>query len=285
MRWLGLLCSFLLLFACGRSPSVAPPASGTRLVVLSPALAVILRDLGAGDLVVGRHNYDMVFTDLPACGQQGAIDYERVLALQPSDVLIEWGAQALPARLLELSEANGWEVRRFDLRTLDDITQASAELQRLYAPEREEALSEQFAASLFKRPGIERVGRVLLLGAVDPPTVLGPGSFHAQVLERIGGTPAVTEGGPWIELGLEDVLTISPDAIVLVMPRAGGTGVGAVGSDAVEMLGSMSRLRLRAIEQGRVAVLDGALYHTPSTAMADFAEDLAEVMETWAEKP
>lgn len=290
MRWIGVVLGLLALAACSRAPG--PPASQdvdasqARLVVLSPALAVVLRDLGVGDLIVGRHNYDMVFTHLPACGQQGAIDYERVLALRPTDLLIEWGSQPLPRRLIELAEANSWELRRFDLRTLDDITRACDELQTRYAFDRPgEALSAQFERSLFERVGIERAGRVLLLGAVDPPTVLGPGSFHAQVLERIGGRAAVTAGGPWIEVGLEDVLTLAPDAIVLVMPRAGGTGVGAVGEPAVAMLGSMSRLRLRAIEQRRVAVLDGELYHTPSTAMGQFAENLAGVLAKWAGEP
>ncbi|MCE7969672.1 MAG: ABC transporter substrate-binding protein [Leptolyngbya sp. PLA3] len=280
-----------MLAACSRAPGPGVgrrdgDATQTRLVVLSPALAVILRDLGAGGMVVGRHNYDMVFPELPACGQQGSIDYERVLALEPTDVLIEWGSRPLPEKLLKLGEANSWQVRRFDLRTLEDISLACTQLQGLYAPDRPgPTLREQFEASLFVRPGIERAGRVLLLGAVDPPTVLGPGSFHAQVLERIGGVPAVTEGGPWIELGLEDVLTLAPDAIVLVMPRAGGAGAGAVGGEVVKMLGAMSRLRLEAIERGRVALLDGALYHTPSTAMAEFADDLAEVLERWADSP
>ncbi|MCL4220059.1 MAG: hypothetical protein KJZ65_01690 [Phycisphaerales bacterium] len=291
MRWMGIVLG-LLVVACSRLPGPRPPAtpdveaSHPRLVVLSPALAVILRDLGAGKLVVGRHNYDMVFTDLPACGQQGAIDYERVLVLQPTDVLIEWGSQPLPRRLMELAETNGWQVRRFDLRTLDDISGVCDELQSLYAPDRPgQTLRAQFEQSLFARPGVERAGRVLLLGAVDPPTVLGPGSFHAQVLERIGARAAVTEGGPWIELGLEDVLTLSPDSIVLVRPCAGGEGVAGVGESAIEMLGSLSRLRLGAIEHGRVAVLDGELYHTPSTAMGRFAEDLAEVLARWGGEP
>lgn len=286
MRWLGLLCSFFLLFACGRSPSVPSPGlttSGPRIVVLSPAVAVILRDLGAGGLVVGRHNYGMVFKDRPACGQQGAIDYEQLLAVSPTDVLIEWGSGALPDRLLELADRNAWQVRRFELLTLDDIERATDELQRLYAPDRPgEPLSRTLQEAFRPVEGVERVGRVLVLGAVSPPTVLGPGSFHAQVLDRLGARSAVPEGGPWMELGLEDVLRLAPDAVVLVMPREGGTGIGATGETAIEQLGVLGRLDIPAVRRGRVAVLDGELYHTPSTAMADFARDLATVLREWA---
>lgn len=287
MRLLALLLSLAILCGCSRrpGPTPSPTDSRPRLVVLSPALAVVLRDLGAGDLVVGRHNYDTMFPDLPACGQQGAIDYERVLAVQPTDILIEWGSQPLPDRLLSLVDSNGWHLHRFEIATLEDIEQAITELQRLYAPDRSgEPLSASFDRALKRREGLDRVGRVLLLGAIDPPTVLGPGSCHAQVLERIGATPAVTAGGPWIELGLEDVLTMAPDAIVLVLPRPGGTGIGAVGDHAVPLLGSISRLKLDAIVRGRVAVFDGELYHTPSTAMAAFADDLANVLQTWAKE-
>ncbi|GAB4384195.1 MAG: hypothetical protein Kow0022_06040 [Phycisphaerales bacterium] len=286
MRLLAFFVSLAILFGCShRSPPTQPDDGQQRLVVLSPAVAVVLRDLGVGDRIVGRHNYDIVFPDLPACGQQGAIDYERLLAVHPTDILIQWGSQPLPERLQVLADRNSWRIHRYELVTLDDIEQAIAELQRLYAPDRPgEPLEASFERALRRRDGLERVGRVLLLGAVDPPTVLGPGSFHAQVLERIGATPAITSGGLWIELGLEDVLTIAPDAIVLVQPRPGGAGVQALGPDAVPLLGSLARLRLAAIDRGRVAVLDGELYHTPSTAMAPFAEDLARVLQGWAEQ-
>lgn len=287
MRLLSFLVSLAILFGCSqhRPPPTQPDDAQQRLVVLSPAVAVVLRDLGVGDRIVGRHNYDTVFPDVPACGQQGAIDYERLLAVHPTDILIQWGSQPLPDRLQTLAERNTWRIRRYELVALDDIEQAIAELQRLYAPDRPgESLEVAFERALRRRDGLERVGRVLLLGAIDPPTVLGPGSFHAQVLERIGATPAITSGGLWIELGLEDVLTIAPDAIVLVAPRPGGSGVQAVGAEAVPLLGSLARIRLEALDRGRVAVLDGELYHTPSTAMASLAEDLARVLGGWAEQ-
>jgi hypothetical protein len=52
-----------------------------RLVVLSPAVAVMLRDLGLADRVVGKHDYDLVLPDtVPAVGHQEALDYEAILA-------------------------------------------------------------------------------------------------------------------------------------------------------------------------------------------------------------
>ncbi|RMH09814.1 MAG: hypothetical protein D6695_12505 [Planctomycetota bacterium] len=276
----------LLTVSCSRVPNPELPSSGPRLVVLSPALAVILKDIGAGELVVGRHNYDMVFPDLPACGQQGSIDYEQLIAVAPTDILIEWGAMPLPKRLKALASANDWTIHRYELKTLDDILLAASELEARYAPRGpDEPVAARCERAWARRDHLERAGRVLLLAAVEPPTALGPGSFHAELLERLGATPAVTDGGPWIELGLEDIVRMAPDAIVLVQPRKNGQGVGSVGTSALEHFGPLARLHVPAVENERLAVLDAELYHTPSTATIQLAEDLASVLERWACEP
>ena len=269
---------------CGQTPGQAVDDAGPRLVVLSPALAVILRDVGAESLMVGRHDFDQVFTDLPACGHQGGIDYERLLTLGPTHILIEWGDRSLPPRLVSLAKANGWVIERYEIRTLDDILTAADALEAEFGPE---DITEPISVSLEKawarsEVPLGGVGRVLLLAATGPPGALGPGSFHYEILERLGATPAMTKGGPWVELDSEDIIALSPDAIVLVVPRPDGRGVWAVGADAVAKLGGIGSLDIPAVGRGRVAVLDGVSYLTPSTAMGDFARDLREVLEGWA---
>jgi ABC-type hemin transport system substrate-binding protein len=276
----------LMVGGCGQGPEPAADDAGPRLVVLSPALAVILRDVGAESLMVGRHDFDQVFTDLPACGHQGGIDYERLLTLEPTHVLIEWGSRALPPRLVSLAEANGWEIERYEIRTLEDILSAAEALETEFGPKSitepiRDSLEQAWARS---EVPLGRVGRVLLLAATGPPGALGPGSFHYEILERLGATLAMTRGGPWVELDSEDIIALAPDAIVLVVPRPGGAGIGAVGVDAVAKLGGIGSLDIPAVRSGRVAVLDGVSYLTPSTAMGDFARNLREVLEGWAEE-
>jgi ABC-type hemin transport system substrate-binding protein len=276
----------LMVVGCEREPEPTAEDAGARLVVLSPALAVILRDVGAENLMVGRHDFDPVFTDLPACGHQGGIDYERLLSLRPTHVLIEWGSRDLPPRLVSLAESNGWVIERYEIRTLEDILTAADTLEAEFGPEE---VSEPISVSLEKawshsdKP-LGQIGRVLLLAATGPAGALGPGSFHYEILERLGATPAMTKGGPWVELDSEDIIALAPDAIVLVVPRPEGKGIGAVGADAVAELGAVGSLDIPAVRSGRVAVLDGVSYLTPSTAMGDFARDLREVLEGWAEE-
>ncbi|MBX3323565.1 MAG: hypothetical protein KF757_11305 [Phycisphaeraceae bacterium] len=288
MRLIVLLMYAVFACACARVPPTpeaddAPDAA--RLVVLSPALTIMLADVGAQHLIVGRHDFDLTLRHLPAAGHQGAIDYEMLLLLQPTHVLIEWGERALPTRLVALSAQHNWELEHVTLLTLDDISRVADDMHTRFGakPESEPPSAVLARALEPRRPSLVGVGRVLLLGTLDPPAALGPGSWHHQMLLRLGATPAIEHGTPWIELDREDLLTLAPDVIVLMMPREGGMGIGATGADAVSQLGTIATLRLPAIENSRVAVLDGPLYLTPSTAMTACARDLASVLGAWAE--
>src|SRR5688572_2242849 len=87
--------------ACDRSapapgPATADRAGPPRVVALSPGLAVTMRDLGLGDLLAGRHGFD-AWSDpaLPVCGDQSGLDYERLLAVRPTHILVQWGQRDL----------------------------------------------------------------------------------------------------------------------------------------------------------------------------------------------
>lgn len=286
MRTRLLLLLILLAAGCrGDRPSPPPPAdeTETRLVVLSPAASVILQDVGAGHLVVGRHDFDDSLPDLPATGHQGGIDYETLLSLRPTHVLIEWGDRALPDRLVTLAGRNAWSIEPIQLDTLDQIVETTDRLQRAFGDAEAGPVSARLQESWSPsdKP-LGSLGRVLLLGSVAPPSALGTGSFHDEILRRLGATPAIRDGGPWMELDSEDIIALDPDAVILVDPSPAGSGIGAVGPEALEKLGVVASLDIAAVRTGRVAVLDGLHYQKPSTAMGDFARDLRGVLDGWA---
>lgn len=281
-----------------------------RLVALSPALGLMLRDLGLEDRVVGAHDFDSVLSDsIPRVGSLEGIDYEALLAARPTHVLVEIATRReLPARLVSLGEAHGWEIRRIaSIDTVDDIARVIDDLYLSFVspPEAGEANmigfsdpgerfakpmpSEAFARAIAARgPAVEGAGRVLLLGATTPPSAFGPGSFHAQILERLGGANAVTGEGMWQELDAEDVLRLNPDGIVLVMPRDRtaadrfGEPERASASEVILRLGAVGELPIRAIRQGRVALIDEADVLVPAaSSMGRYAERLAEILERW----
>jgi ABC-type Fe3+-hydroxamate transport system substrate-binding protein len=314
----------------GGSPtSTSPIRDATpRLVVLSPALAVTLRDLGYGPNIVGRHGYDVALDpSIPVCGDQSGMDYEALLRANPTHVVLQWGERELPARLMELAVRHGWIVSNHNVLTLNDIRTSVVELDDLIGgPERlrdesahpdkpdagppgaRELLRRMDAAFARRRGGFAGVGRVLLLTAVTAPAAAGPGSFHHQILESIGATPAIMDGGPYQQLDVEDVVRLAPDAIVLVIPRAPRTAEAKSASTALSapaasddnvgsngeassspvlqaelrsMLGRLTEMPIPAIRNGRVALIDDPTSHLPGTSMIALADELARILGEW----
>ncbi|MDX2146216.1 MAG: hypothetical protein SFZ23_01740 [Planctomycetota bacterium] len=276
--------------AARSTPRLAAP-SQPRLVALSAGLGVTLRDLGLSHLVVGRHGFDLALDpSIPVSGDQSGLDYDALLRVQPTHVLLEWGARPLPPRLIQLAEQQGWTINNLPNLTLDDIRQTTARLQRDFGDFRTPHQQSDWVQKLDRAwqrrgNGFASLGRVLLLGQSDPPAAIGPGSFHHQILERVGGVPAISHGAPWIELSAEDLIRLNPDAVVLVIPRSPSAPPATQrhGAALLPLLGKFGTLKLAAAERGTIALIDDPFAHTPSTAMAAFAEELVEVLERWDE--
>lgn len=279
-----------------------------RLVALSPAIAVMLGDLGLQSRIVARHDYDLVLPDdLPSAGHQQRIDYETLIAVRPTHVVLEWGARPLPQRLTRLAERRGWTVMNYSMTSLDEIAAAWDDLaldllgDRPRPPISREGLlpdvdpdrldvdlpSAALARAL--RPldaNPDNVGRVLLLAGLEPPGVLGPGSAHHDVLGRLGVRPAVDEGSPWMTLDLEDILTLSPDAIVIVKPRAPGTPDADPTPDELrERLGRLAELGIPAVRRDRIALIDHPLALLGGSAIIDYADELRDILRRWGGPP
>ena len=279
---------------------------GLRIAAVSPALAITLRDLGLADRVVARHAWDMVLDPkVPIVGDQSAIDYEALLATKPTHVMIEWGTRPVPERLTEMATKHGWQTRSWSLLSYAQVRASFQEIATFVAqgqPGGEGArvaaaaveLTTRLDGACAQRASAARAGKVLLLHSVAPPAALGPGSFHHEILERLGGRSALTSGGAYAPLHMEDLLRLAPDSIVLIEPRASATSGGGdrpasdtgwTQSEWPQMerkLGAIAALRIPAVQERRVALIDDPLCLTPSSAMIGFAQELGELMERWA---
>jgi ABC-type Fe3+-hydroxamate transport system substrate-binding protein len=225
---------------------------------------------------------------------QSGIDYETLLAVRPTHVLVQWGERDLPRRLAELAERHGWKIRSFNPLSLDEVRDMAGALSSLFDPggstatgngdEPPRLLAEMDKAWRRRETDLAAAGRVLILHGVSPPNALGPGSFHYQVLERIGGAPALTEGSPYITLDAEDVRALSPNGIVLLSPRPPGSPPHEEAWTTAELtaaLGPLARLDIPAVRSGHIAVIDDPECLLPSTSMVRFAEELATVLDRW----
>jgi ABC-type Fe3+-hydroxamate transport system substrate-binding protein len=329
--WLGALVLAAVVSGCGREPSKSdttgtqtPPARELRIVAHSPALAVILKDLGYESQIVGRHAYDLVLDPaVPSCGELGTIDYETLIRVRPTHVFIQWGARELPQRLTELAAANQWVVMNLNPLGLDEIESCARQMdEAVFAwtvgeEKKEEGMpgpgrprpqgaddsrgpehvkppmpfeDEMRRAWRDRGDGMKRAGRILVLGSAKPLGAMGPGSFHHQLLERLGGVPAL--GGAdttkfkaaWVTLDLEDLQALAPDGIVIFAPRPQRTPKPekmATPEELIAMMGRAAELNVPAIKNKRVAVIDDPLGLTPSTAMIGVSDELAAIVLAW----
>ncbi|VAX39821.1 hypothetical protein MNBD_PLANCTO03-1297, partial [hydrothermal vent metagenome] len=209
---LALLLFFLPIGGCVRTdndPAQSEPSTNElRLVVISPALAVILTDLGLEDAIVGRHGWDQVLDPaIPVCGDQSGLDYEALLRAKPTHVFTEWGARELPAKLVALAADEEWIVRDFRVLSLADIAGAAEEIEGLLPSAAANETLARFSR-LIERPPPEPIwkGRVVLLMGTSPIAAIGPGSAHHELLIRAGGVPAIEEGSPYMPMHAEDLL-------------------------------------------------------------------------------
>lgn len=275
MRWV-LLAACVLIAGCDRSADERP-STGVRIATTSPAVGTMLRDFGAQSLAVGRSGYDVALDPaLPVVGDAAGIDLERLSALNATHVYVETGASAAPAGLRELASAAGFELVAFELTNMAQLESLAQDVHALVSSEVDAgpAPAELFDAALARDAGLAGAGRVLLLMPGNPPAALGPGSVHHEVLVIMGGVPAVAEGRPYMPLDAEDVLGLSPDAIVLLAPGEEQSWR--------QLLGPLGELPVAAIESGRVAVLRDDDVLMASTSTLRYARDLRALLEAWA---
>ncbi len=277
-----------------------------RIVVLAPALGVILLDLGLEDRIVGKHAWDMALgVSIPAVGTHDDPDLESILRLNPTHVIVQDMEARIPESLRRMAAEQGWQLWGFPLLTLDDIAVTTDELYLRLIGEPEpdptaidpterlgrERPSARMADAWSDRGAPARAaGRVLLLAGVDPAGAMGPGSFHHQLIERLGATPAITSGGPWQVLDHEDILRLAPDAIVLFRPapmdhHAVGERIRPTAAEALAALRGIGSLDIPAVRSGRVAIIDHPLGLLPASSLAEVGEEIAGLFEAWAETP
>lgn len=299
-----------------RTPSPKDPPTAAinptpRIVVLSPALAIILKDLGLAPAIVGRHAWDLALDPaLPVCGDQSGVDFEALLRVRPTHVVVQWGERALPPRLVELAKEQGWTLINENPLALDDIPSAAKHLEHDFeaaiAHEHAQDHADALIASLVdacgqrvedtttnpptpSAPGVWQ-GRILLLAATSPPAALGPGSWHYEILSRLGGTNAITSGGPYQTLDAEDVTTLAPNGIVILQPRGtkdAETPTRNVASefdpvDLKQRLGLLAGLSIPAITNGRIALIDDPFALAPSSSIIEVRLRLKAILKAWS---
>lgn len=273
-----------------RRGTPAVPARGDRLriVSLSPAISRTLVDFGLQGEVVGRTAWcGSLDPAIPVAGDLYEIDFERLIRLEPTHVLVQPPSTGLDPALERLAAERGWIIGRWTFNTLDDIEQMIRDLPGvLYpggGPRREAAaaraaeLLNRMAAALTRSTGPSWSGRTLLVAGTEPAVMIfGQGTYLDDILRTLGGVNASSARG-WAELSLEDVVRLDPEAIILVRDS------GPRDVDPIAAAGPLATLDTAAKRDGRVAVLWHPDSQLPSSAAIGVADAMRGVLARLAE--
>ena len=225
---LGVLALIAFLSGCCEvEPAVAPAArtDGPRIVSLSPALTQAMIDLGLTDALVGRTPFapDAV-ASVPVVGDLLNPDLERILAVEPDLLLVQPTARGVDPALRSLAVEQGWDLVDWRIDRLDDVRGILRDVPSILGRHGADEARLQAAvddwlvrseAVLTPCPTIGSAGRILVLYGVDPPAGFGTETYIDDILVRLGGRNALQRPG-YPELSLEDLLTLSPDTILVL---------------------------------------------------------------------
>jgi ABC-type hemin transport system substrate-binding protein len=283
--WLVLSLTATGLIGCGAgeepSGGTEAPASEQRLVSLSPALTQMVVDLGAGDRLVGVGRFDPAAPEgLPVVGDLYEIDYEKLLSVAPTDLLMQPPADGVPEKLRDLAGQRGWRIHGYTIETIADVQRALAGAEGrgigevVGKPARALALRRTIDAQLEQLLVLlaeQRSPRTLLLVGLNPITAAGPETFLSEMLTMASGQNVVeATGSRYPAYSKEKVLGLKPEVIVIFQP--GGRGVAG----EAPMPEVLADLDVPAVTHGRVHWIDDPMALIPSTTMPRVAGELAK---------
>ncbi len=202
----------LLFIAAMASPPA--PVTAARIVSLAPALSEIVCALGAENRLVGVTRFDdypETLTRLPKVGGFTDPSLDAIAALHPDLVLLNpnesnenftHALDHLQIRWLALEDAH--------LSDFAPMVRTIAKL--LAAPDRGEALVTAFDRELDALPKVS--GKALIVYGHRPLVAAGPGSFGAELLQRVGLQNAYGGGQRYPHLDIEAVLLAKPNFLL-----------------------------------------------------------------------
>jgi iron complex transport system substrate-binding protein len=233
----------LCLSACGKTetpPATAPTTAPTtrhapampRIISTVPAATLNLVLIGGVDSLVGVSPYDALYLpddkkNLPAVGDYNLekLNYEHLITLQPTALIVQTAEAHIPARLRQLAQSQHFEIINIKLDTTDDLWNTVRALG--HAAQREDAADTAIlkAQAQLKEIAKSHEGkprpRVVYVVGNNPLTIVGGDNFMNEMLTLAGGDNAGAKvGKSFITISNETLVKLAPDVLLIGDPSA-----------------------------------------------------------------
>ncbi len=256
-----------------------------RIASLSPAISRTLVDLGLADRLVGRSRFcRAVDPAVPVVGDLTHVDYEILIRLRPTHVLLQPPINGLDPELAHLARAQGWTLGVWpSLNDIDDIEKLISDLPGMLFPEpsaayrvtrrRATELLHSIEAALRADGNTLFQGRTLMLSGLEPIMAFGHDTYMHDILTRLGARNP-TEARGWVQLSFEDVIRLGPEAIVLVLDMESSNA-----PETSQMLRPLAALPTAAARERRLRVLAHPDALLPSSGVVEVADAMRGVLQ------
>ncbi len=304
--WLVLIGLLLAVAGCDERDLATPIdnpqnnfGNGTirRIVCLAPALTQMVVDLGLGDQIVGVAINDAAApAGAVTLGTYQQIDYERLLQLRPTHVLMLTDKDGVPARLEELSRTHGFTLAAFDypngmfdvynllvIRTITsqtptydgDPSVASVLGVQDVGVDLLQKLQDRLDA-VASITSNAKLKNVLLVIGTNPLTASGPGTVHDEVLTKFvyANNAAQFAANTAPVYDRERLLELKPEVILLLLPNA----APLQDIDQDPRLAELRGLDIPAVRNGRIHLINHPLAALPSTSLPEVVVEMAKAV-------
>jgi len=217
----------LFISACDRSDVAAPPP-GPRIVSTVPAATLNLVQIGAVDSLVGVSKFDTLFLpeskqNLPIVGDYENLNYERLMSLRPSVLVIQTSEPRMPARLKDLASKRRFEIVNIRLEAVGDLWNV---VQTLGCISGREAGADA-AIARAQRELVEIVEqykdqpkpRVVYIVFSESLMIVGGETILDEMITMAGGENVGAQvGNGWPVINMEALVKLNPDVLLIGKP-------------------------------------------------------------------
>jgi vitamin B12 transport system substrate-binding protein len=248
-----------------------------------PAATLNLVLIGGADRLVGVTKYDFLYLPeaqqkLPVVGDYETMNYELLVGLHPTAVVVQTNVAHLSPRMEELAKSHHFELVNIKLDHLSDLWETVHVLGKVAG--KEEAADGAVARAQAELAAIEKENagkkrvRVVYALSENPVMVVGGKTFVDEMLTAAGAEnvgAGVADGYPII--GIEALAKLSPD--VLLVSAAGQPEQVGAGDPRLE---KWLRLPVPAAKNHRVYLVTEGNSLMASVEVPAHVRHLAEVI-------
>jgi iron complex transport system substrate-binding protein len=262
-----------------------PLFTSERIIALSPAINEILFALGVGEQVVGNTDhctYPKASLKVTKLGGYADPSLERVLALQPTLVILQQHNYRLASRLKQLNIPT--KIIKID--SLVNINKAIIDIGKMVHAEKEaEEISSKIDKALISIQNIVQNKKIMIVFGhntqlVKRIFVAGKNLYFNDIIQHSGNKNAFSsQKMSQPILNMENIIASDPDIVILLAHSMERFNV-----DATSVTKPWKQLPISAAKSDSIYIIDKQYSGIPSDRLVYFLQDFKRILNDYKQK-